>query len=79
MNLDEIKKAVSALFKADRDIHIDVAFTSPRASLKNERAKITGVYPHLFKIEEYSSGRAKTHTFQYSDVFIGQISIRELS
>lgn len=41
-------------------------------------AQITGVYKNIFQIEESSSGSLRRHTFQYSDVLIGQVVIDEL-
>jgi len=38
---------------------------------------IKGVYPHIFQIEERSSGSTKCHTLQYTDVLLHHIEIVE--
>jgi uncharacterized protein Veg len=77
-SLDIIKAKMQKLYKTNRNIHINVAITSPKVNLKNEPVVIKGVYPHIFQIEEKSSGSPKTHTLQYTDVLLHHIEIVEL-
>ena len=77
-SLDIIKSKIQKLYKTTPNIHINVAITSPKVNLKNEPVVIKGVYPHIFQIEEKSSGSHKTHTLQYTDVLLHHIDIVEL-
>lgn len=77
-SLDIIKNKIQRLYKTNPNIHINVAITSPKVNLKNEPVVIKGVYPHIFQIEERSSGSTKCHTLQYTDVLLHHIEIIEL-
>lgn len=77
--LDAIKEEIQNLYKTNPNIHISVTLTSPRVNLSNEPAVITGIYPHIFQIEEKSTGSAKRHTLQYADVLTNNIDIFELN
>ena len=76
--LDLIREQIKKLYKTNPNIHLNVSLKNPRITLDNTNAKITGVYPHIFQIEEYTSGKPKQHTLQYTDVFIRNIVILEL-
>ncbi len=77
-SLDIIKSKIEYLYKTNPTIHMDVALSTPRLTLENAEVTIKGIYPHLFRIEENSSGRVKFHTLQYSQVYTKQIIIKEL-
>ena len=77
-SLDIIKAKIQKLYKTNPNIHINIAITSPKVNLKNEPAVIKGVYPHIFQIEERSSGSPKTHTLQYTEVLLHHVDIVEL-
>lgn len=75
---DYIKKKIEALYNENPVIHISVTMNSPKVHLENEEVTLKGVYSHLFRIEEKTSGTPKIHTFQYSDILTNQIIIAEL-
>ncbi len=77
-SLDIIKSKIQKLYKTNPNIHINVAMTRPKVELKNEPVVIKGVYPHVFQIEEQSSGFLRRYTLQYTDVLLHQIDILEL-
>lgn len=77
-SLDIIRSKIQKLYNNNPSIHINVAITRPKVILKNEPVVIKGIYPHIFQIEERSSGFPKTHTVQYSDVLLNHIEIIEL-
>jgi len=77
-SLDIIRDNIKKLYETNPNIHIDVAITSPKVNLKNQPVVIKGVYPHIFQIEETSSGSPKCHTLQYADVLLHHIDILEL-
>ena len=46
--------------------------------LSNVPVKITGVYRHIFQVEEDSSGQPKRHALQYADVLTHDIELLNL-
>ncbi len=76
--LDLIKSQIKALYETNPNIHINISLSHPRLSFTNDPVVIKGVYPHVFRIEETSSGVPKCHTLQYTDVLTGQVSIEEM-
>ena len=76
--LDAIKARIRDLYQTNPAIHINVSITKPKIQLRNEPVIIKGVYPHIFQIEEQSSGLPKMHTLQYADVLMHRIDILEL-
>lgn len=77
--LDAIRYQIQKLYTANPNIHINVAVTSPKVILKNEPVRIKSIYPHIFQIEEQSSGAKKTYTLQYSDILLHFVEIIELN
>ncbi len=75
---DEIKKNIERLFRKNPNIHINIRMTKPKIELKNDPAKIKGVYPNFFVIEESSSGYKRIHSIRYIDIVPGYIEIVEL-
>lgn len=41
-------------------------------------ATLVGVYKNIFQIEQTVAGRVIRHTYQYGDVLVGHVVIREL-
>ena len=77
--IEQIKNSIEKLFQSNPNIHISVNRTRPKIIVMAEPAKIVGVYRNIFQIEECESGKAPIrHTFQYSDVLVGQVVIEEL-
>lgn len=76
--LDAIHDQIDRLYHTQPRIHIHVTLTHPRVSLRNETVLLKGVYPHIFQIEECSSGAPKLRTLQYVDVLTKNIEILEL-
>lgn len=78
-SLDIIRTNIQKLYEIDPHIHINVSLSKPKVLLENQPVVITGVYPHIFQIEERSSGSRKTYTLQYTEVLLKHIEIVELS
>ena len=78
LTINTIKSGIAELYRKGEPIHVNVSLSHPKVSLKNDLARIVGVYPYVFRIEEKSSGAAKCHTLQYSDILTGNIEIIEL-
>lgn len=77
-SLDEIRAKIKDLYDTNPNIHVNVSTTGPKISLTDVPVVITGVYPHIFQVEEQESGKAKSYTLQYSDVLTKHIEIIEL-
>jgi len=75
MTLDEIKAQVKARYEKNPNVRVNISITRPRLRLRDDPAVITGVYPNLFRLEEYSSGAPKSHTLQYTDILTKRIEI----
>jgi uncharacterized protein Veg len=79
IRLAVIKDKITKLYKTNPNIHINVFKKRPSICLSNEPAIITGVYPHIFRIEEQSSGFSRCYTIQYTDVLTKCIEIVEFA
>lgn len=77
--LDLIRAKINALYKSAPDIHITAVLLNPKICFENAPAKITGVYPHIFRIEEHTGETPKSHTIQYTDILTNQVIIPELN
>lgn len=77
-HLDYIKSSIKELYQTNPSIHISVKLARPKVIVEGTPARITGVYRNIFQIEENESGRPARHTFQYGDVLIGHVVIKEL-
>lgn len=76
--IDYIKKEIRTFYENGTKVHFNISITHPRIDLRNDPAKITGVYSNLFRVEEYSTGKPVTHTLKYSDILTKQIEIKEI-
>lgn len=75
---DFIKNKVKNLYETNPNIHVNLSMSHPRIYVKNDHVKITGVYKNVFRIEEYSTGTPKSHTFQYTDILTKQVEVAEI-
>ena len=73
--LQEIRRRIAERYGSDPCIHINVSLRRPKLHLNNVPVEITGVYPHIFQVEETSSGRPRRHALQYTDVLTHNIEI----
>ncbi|MBE6937633.1 MAG: hypothetical protein E7460_03655 [Ruminococcaceae bacterium] len=76
---DRIARDIQRLFKTAPFVHVNVKMTAPRVELKNSPARIAAVYPHVFILEETTTGRLRRHSAQYTDVLTGKITLTELT
>ena len=73
--LQQIRQRISERYQSDR---INVSLRQPRLHLNNVPVKITGVYRHIFQVEEDSSGQPKRHALQYADVLTHDIELLDI-
>ena len=76
--LEQIRQRISERYRSDPKIRINVFIAQPKLHLSNVPVEITGVYAHIFQIEENSSGQAKRHTLSYTDVLTHNIELLDL-
>ena len=75
--LQQIRQRISERYLSDPNIRINVSLRQPRLHLNNVPVKITGVYRHIFQVEEVSPGPPKRHALQYTDVLTHDIELLE--
>ena len=76
--LQQIRQRISERYLGDPNIRINVSLRQPRLHLNNVPVKITGVYRHIFQVEEDSSGKPKRHALQYADVLTRDIELLDI-
>lgn len=74
--LQQIRQRISERYLSDLQTFASMfPLRQPRLHLNNVPVKITGVYRHIFQIEEVSSGPPKRHALQYTDVLTHDIEL----
>jgi len=76
--LQQIRQRISERYRSDPNIRINVSLRQLRLHLNNVPVKITGVYRHIFQVEEDSSGQSKRHALQYADVLTHDIELLDI-
>lgn len=76
--LQQIRQRISERYRSDPNIRINVSLWQPRLHLCDVPVRITGVYRHIFQVEEDSSGQPKRHALQYADVLTHDIELLDL-
>ena len=76
--LEQIRQRISERYRSDPNIRINVSLRQPKLHLNNVPVAITGVYRHIFQIEETSSGQPKRHALQYADVLTHDIELLDI-
>lgn len=76
--LQQIRQRISERYLSDPNIRINVSLRQPRLHLDDVPVRITGVYRHIFQVEEDSSGQPKRHALQYADVLTHDIELLNL-
>lgn len=68
--LELIQEQIRQLYKTNPKINLNVSLKSPKITIENTNTTNTGVYPHIFQIEEYTSVNPRQHTLQYTEVLL---------
>ena len=76
--LQQIRQRISERYVSDPNIRINVSLRQPKLHLNNVPVNITGVYRHIFQVEEVSPGPPKRHALQYTDVLTHDIELLDL-
>ncbi|MBR2877805.1 MAG: hypothetical protein IKB92_01765, partial [Clostridia bacterium] len=77
--LSHIKSQVMYLFNTNPKVHIDISNKGERKHLSNVPAVITAVYSNIFTATLNEDGVVKKYTFQYADLLIHNVVIKELN
>lgn len=77
-DVQKIKQRIERRFQTNPKIRINVALTHPKLQLDNVEVTITGVFSHIFQIEENDSGQPRRHALQYSDILLHHIELLDL-
>ena len=77
-NLQQIRQRISERYRSDPNLRINVSLRQPRLHLNDVPVRITGVYRHIFQVEETSFGQPKRHALQYADGLTHDIEILDL-
>ena len=73
--LEQIRQRILERYRSNPSIRIKVSLRRPKLHLNDVPVKITGVYRHIFQVEEDSSGQPKRHALQYADVLTHDIEL----
>lgn len=76
--LEQIRQRLLDRYRSDPNIRVNVSLRQPRLHLRDVPVKITGVYRHIFQVEETSSGQPKRHALQYADVLTHDIELLDI-
>ena len=76
--LQQIRQRILERYRSDPNILINVSLRQPGLHSNNVPVKITGVYRHIFQVEEDSSGQSKRHALQYADVLTHDIELLDI-
>lgn len=74
-DVEMVRRQIRHRYETNPQMRINVSLTHPKLQLQNVQVTITGVFSHLFQIEECDSGRPLRHALQYSDVLLHHIEI----
>ncbi len=79
-DIESIKRSIEQLYQTNPKVCISVNKTRPKIVIEDLTANIIGIYRNIFQVEELKNGKPfGRHTFQYSDVLMGQVVIKELN
>ena len=76
--LQQIRQRISERYRSDPNIRINVSLRQPKLRLSNVPVKITGVYRHIFQVEEAMHGQPRRYALQYADVLTHDIELLDL-
>lgn len=74
-DVEKVRQQIRHRFETNPKMCINVSLAQPKLHLQNVEVTITGVFSHLFQIEECDSGKPMRHTLQYLDVLLHHIEI----
>ena len=76
--LEQIRQRISERYQRDPGIRVNISLRRPRLQLRDVPVKITGVYRHIFQVEEALHGQPRRYALQYADVLTHDIELLDL-
>ena len=76
-SVESIRERIRQLYRSNPQVHITVQMPHTKIP-QSSTATITGVYPHVFCLEDQVGGVCQRHSFQYTDVLTHRVTIAEL-
>ena len=73
-SVEAIRERIRTLYRTSPRIRISAAAAHSKV-VQDSEVTITGVYPHVFCVEELIGGTPQRHTFQYADIITRRIMI----
>ena len=77
LSVEEIRGLILARFQHQPRVSISVQMPHSRLA-QSSQVVITGVYPHIFCVEERIGDAVQRHAFQYVDVLTRRVEIEGL-
>ncbi len=80
MNPEEvIRNKIQFLYRKHPHIHVNILVKRPRRVILTDLPVIiTGVYPHMFKVEYTNNSVIRSYMHQYTDLITKDVEILEL-
>lgn len=75
---DACKARIQSLYERGARLRISMALTHSKV-VQDAEVTITGVYKHLFCVQEVNPSPQQNHTFTYTDLITRRIAIQEIS
>ncbi len=76
--VEDVKEQIRTQYRTNPRIRISVQMPHSRL-VQSAEAVITGVYPHVFCVEEKVGSVKQRHSFQYADVLTRRVEIESLA
>lgn len=76
--VDAIREQIHQLYQSSPRVHITVQMPHTKV-VQDAEVTITGVYPHVFCVEESMGVAPQRHAFQYTDVLTGRVGVEGLT
>ena len=73
-SVESVREQIRTLYRNNPRIRISAAAAHSKV-VQDSEVTITGVYPHVFCVEELIGGTPQRHTFQYVDLITRRITI----
>lgn len=77
LSVEEIRMRILAQQQRDPCVRVSVQMPHSRL-VQSVEVVITGVYPHVFCVEERVGGAVRRHSFQYADVLTRRVEVEGL-
>lgn len=77
VTVESVRAQIAAQYHANPRVRISVQMPHSRL-VQAAEVTITGVYPHVFCVEEIVGGAVQRHSFQYADVLTRRVEIEGL-